>query len=383
MSFEYGVFDHIEHLPGVPLDQLYRDRLTQLEALDQAGFFAYHLAEHHTPAVHSMAPSQNVFLAAASQRTSRLRFGPGVYVLPLHHPLRLIEEVSMLDSLSEGRVEIGVGRGGVLEAYFWGQESDPETNQARYDETLEILVRGLSSETLSYEGRFWQFDEAPMRLGPIQQPYPPLWYMRNPETAAQHGMNCIVVGSVDTLEANVIRYRRLWDHYQGEGALTAQGTVPKLGLVVHTVVAETDEAAIEAAGPAWESYRWNLGTPRRLEAERRQLTQFLGRSDSGDGPTGSPDRHKAVDERRDLEQALEQLSEDERQTRRQRRRLPGEIAGGVMAGSSASIRTFMEEYVSTGANYIVCSFQWGSLSHEQAMRSIDLWANEVMPAFAG
>ena len=185
----------------------------------------------------------------------------------------------MLDSLSEGRVEIGVGRGGVREAYFWGQESDPETNQARYDETLEILVRGLSSETLSYEGRFWQFDEAPMRLGPIQQPYLPLWYMRNPETAAQHGMNCIVVGSVDTLEANVIRYRRLWDHYQGEGALTAQGTVPKLGLVVHTVVAETDEAAIEAAGPAWESYRWNLGTPRRLEAERRQLTQFLGRSD--------------------------------------------------------------------------------------------------------
>ena len=77
MSFEYGVFDHIEHLQGIPLDQLYRDRLTQLEALDQAGFFAYHLAEHHTPAVHSMAPSQNVFLAAASQRTSRLRFGPG------------------------------------------------------------------------------------------------------------------------------------------------------------------------------------------------------------------------------------------------------------------------------------------------------------------
>ena len=90
-----------------------------------------------------------------------------------------------------------------------------------------------------------------------------------------------------------------------------------------------------------------------------------------------------MDERRDLEQALEQLSEEERQTRRQRRRLPGEIAGGVMAGSPASIRTFTEEYVSTGANYIVCSFQWGSLSHEQAMRSIDLWANEVMPAFAG
>src|SRR5579862_1841171 len=102
----FGVFDHIEHLPGVSLTQLYAERLTQLEALDEAGFFAYHLAEHHTPAVHSMAPSQNVFLSAAAQRTKRLRFGPGVYVLPLHHPLRLIEEVSMLDHLSNGRLEI-------------------------------------------------------------------------------------------------------------------------------------------------------------------------------------------------------------------------------------------------------------------------------------
>ena len=381
-SVEYGVFDHIEHLPGVPLGQLYQDRLTQLEALDEAGFFAYHLAEHHTPAVHSMAPSQNVFLAAASQRTRRLRFGAGVYVLPLHHPLRLIEEVSMLDHLSGGRLEIGVGRGGVLEAYFWGQDSDPETNQARYDETLDLLVRGLSHDSLSYGGRFWQFEDVPMRLRPLQRPHPPLWYMRNPGTAAEHGMNCIVVGSLDTLEANVIRYRRLWDKHQGVGALTAQGTVPKIGLVVHTVVADTDEAAIRAAKPAWEAYRWNLGTPRRLEAERRQLTQFLNRSDTGDGQAGSPDRHRAVEERRDLDQALERLSEEVRAVRRQRRRLPGEIAGGVMAGSPDSIRRFMDEYLATGANYIVCSFQWGDLSHEQAMRSIELWATEVMPHVA-
>ena len=369
-GIEFGVFDHIEHLPGVPLDQLYRDRLTQLEALDRGGFYAYHLAEHHTPAVHSMAPSQNVFLAAASQRTERLRFGPGVYVLPLHHPLRLIEEVSMFDHLAEGRLEIGVGRGGVLEAYFWGQESDPESNQQRYDETLAVLLEGLSHEELTFHGRFFDFDAVPMRLRPKQKPHPPLWYMRNPETAARHGMNAIVVGSVDSLEANVIRYRRLWDEHQGAGSLTVQGTVPKIGLVVHVVVAETDDEAIAAATPAWEAYRWNLGTPRRLEAERRQLTQFLGRTDSGDGDGRSPDRHRAVEERRDLDQALEELSAEERAARKQRRRLPGEIAGGVMAGSPASIRAFMEEYAATGANYMVCSFQWGDLTHEQAMRSL-------------
>ena len=205
--------------------------------------------------------------------------------------------------------------------------------------------------------------------------------MRNPETAARHGMNAIVVGSVDSLEANVIRYRRLWDEHQGVGSLTAQGTVPKIGLVVHVVVAETDDEAIAAATPAWEAYRWNLGTPRRLEAERRQLTQFLGRSDSGDGDGRSPERHRAVEERRDLDQALEELSAKERAARKQRRRLPGEIAGGVMAGSPDSIRTFMEEYAATGANYMVCSFQWGDLTHEQAMRSVELWSSEVMPYY--
>src|SRR5258707_1878207 len=117
-GIRFGFFDHIDPLPDTRLFRLYEARLQLMEALDDAGFFAYHLAEHHTPAVHSMAPSQNVFLSSAAQRTRRLRFGPGVYVLPLHHPLRLIEEVSMLDHLSGGRLELGVGRGGVLEAYF-------------------------------------------------------------------------------------------------------------------------------------------------------------------------------------------------------------------------------------------------------------------------
>src|SRR5213595_1638937 len=89
MGLQFGIFDHIEPVPGLSLHQIYRERLLQLEQYDAAGFYAYHLAEHHTPAVHSLAPSQNVFLAAASERTTRLRFGPGVYVLPLHHPLRL------------------------------------------------------------------------------------------------------------------------------------------------------------------------------------------------------------------------------------------------------------------------------------------------------
>src|ERR1051325_6383448 len=122
-----------------------------------------------------MAPSQNVVLAAGAQRTRRLRFGPCVYVLPLHHPLRLIEEVSMLDHLSRGRLEVGVGRGGVLEAFFWGQEGDEETNALRYEETLAALRQGLTREELTYAGKFYNFDRVPMRLRPLQAPRPPFW----------------------------------------------------------------------------------------------------------------------------------------------------------------------------------------------------------------
>ena len=278
MSLRFGVFDHIEPLDGISLKDMYDLRLIQIEALDKAGFYAYHLAEHHSPAVHSLAPSQNVFLAAVSQKTEQLRFGPCVYVLPLHHPLRLIEEISMLDHMSGGRMEIGVGRGGVMEAYFWGQEADSDINFARYQETLDIIRKGLNTEELTHDGQFHSFDALPMRLQPIQRPYPPLWYMRNAETAALEGMNTVIVGTLDSLRREVVHYRRVWAETHGEGAPTAQGQEPKIGLVVHMVVDETDDAAIKAATPAWEKYRWNLAAPRRMEAEKRGLTQFQGES---------------------------------------------------------------------------------------------------------
>ena len=376
MSLKFGIFDHIEPVPGLRLDQIYRERLIQIERLDAAGFYAYHLAEHHTPAIHSLAPSQNVFLGSVAQRTRQLRFGPCVYVLPLHHPLRLIEEISMLDNLSDGRLEIGVGRGGVMEAYFWGQEADSETNYERYRETLAILREGLSHDKLTYSGRFHSFEELPMYLRPLQKPYPPLWYMRNPVTAAMEGMHTIIVGSLDGLKVAVPRYRAAWEEHQGSGTKTVQGQDPMIGLVVHLVIAETDEEALEAAKPAWEKYRWNLAAPRRLEAEKRNLTQFMKTKDGsfgfvGDRPSGLPTRET----RRDIDAELERF--DQQRSRPH----PNRLGGVALAGSPRAVVEYMDEYLTTGANYFVCSFQWGDLSHAQAMRSIELFATEVMPKY--
>lgn len=376
MTLQFGVFDHIEPVPGLSLERIYRERMLQIRRLDTAGFYAYHLAEHHTPAIHSLAPSQNVFLGSVAQCTTRLRFGPCVYVLPLHHPLRLIEEISMLDNLSGGRLEIGVGRGGVLEAYFWGQEADSETNYARYRETLEIVLNGLSHEELTYAGRFHSFESLPMRLHPVQKPYPPLWYMRNVETAAMERMHTIIVGSLDRLETEVKRYRATWEQYQGADTLTIQGDEPKVGLVVHLVVAETDDDALAIAKPAWEQYRWNLAAPRRLEAEKRGLSQFMHSKDNAFGFVGSrPAGLPARETRRDIDAELERFDAQKRRAH------PNRLGGVALAGSPTAVREYMEEYVATGANYFVCSFQWGNLSHAQAMQSIELFTAEVMPHY--
>jgi alkanesulfonate monooxygenase SsuD/methylene tetrahydromethanopterin reductase-like flavin-dependent oxidoreductase (luciferase family) len=203
--------------------------------------------------------------------------------------------------------------------------------------------------------------------------------MRNPEVAAQHGMNCIVVGSLDTLEANVVRYRRLWKQHN-PGPLTEQGREPLIGLVVHTLIAEDEQQAIADAKPAAEAYSWNLGTPRRLEAERRKLTQFVHAEGTGPRPK-PPERHLALEERRDLDASLAKLAEDEKKQRDARRKTPGGMPGYVV-GTPDTVKQYFDEYMSTGANYMVLSFQWGNLSHAQAMRSIRLFRQHLMPHYA-
>jgi hypothetical protein len=110
-ALSFGIFDHLDHAGG-SLRQQYSDRLKIAAACDEAGFRAYHVAKHHgTP--HALAASPNLFLFAVAQRTRKLRLGPLVMLLNLYHPLRAFEEIWMLDQLSGGRLDLGIGRGAV------------------------------------------------------------------------------------------------------------------------------------------------------------------------------------------------------------------------------------------------------------------------------
>src|SRR5215475_9914668 len=192
---EFGVFDHLD-LSAAPLGEHYESRLKLIEAYDRLGIHRYHLAEHHATPL-GLAPSPSVFLAAVAQRTQRLRFGPLVYTLALHHPLRVAEEICMLDHLSGGRFELGVGRG--VSPYELGAYGrDPSRSRAMFEEALAVILAGLTHERLTHTGEYYHYDDVPLPLQPKQRPYPPLWYatsnLDSVAWAAARGLHLVGLG---------------------------------------------------------------------------------------------------------------------------------------------------------------------------------------------
>jgi len=365
MALEFGIFDHLERRHDVPLDQQYRERLDLVEQADRGGIYGYHVAEHHHSPL-CLAPNQAVYLAAVAQRTQRLRFGPLVYVLPLHNPIRLIEEACMVDQMSGGRFQIGVGRGtgGGTEFSMWG--GDSEENDRRFEETLEVLLKGLQSEFLSHDGEFYQYRDLWMELRPKQQPHPPFWYAGNAERAASWGMNFIGAGRIDRFAETAKMYRETWQRAQESGAAEVLPLAePLYGTMKHTYIADTDEEAVERASRAYEAYRRNFAKPTPPAA-------------AGDGQSTSAEWNEAA--KRSIwmrDQANEVSRTSGPGSAPYDRMLAGE---SIIAGSPSTVREYVERYhEQAGATYWVSSFQWGDLTHDEASRSLEAFTSEVMP----
>jgi alkanesulfonate monooxygenase SsuD/methylene tetrahydromethanopterin reductase-like flavin-dependent oxidoreductase (luciferase family) len=336
MSVDFGVFDHLDR-NDLPLRDYYEHRLQVIEAFDRAGFHAYHVAEHHfTPL--GMAPSPSVFLSAIAQRTKRLRFGTFVYALPLHHPLRVLEEICMLDHMSGGRLEIGFGRGSVpYEITYYGQSA--EERQQIYAERLELILTAFTVGTLNWKGRYDQFENVPMEMAPLQKPHPPMWYgAHSPdsaERAARKGLNIVTNDMPDSARAIVARYRQIWRE-------TTSAALPKMGLVRFVFVADTDAEAMKIARRAY--LRW-----------RSSFTHLF----------------KAFGTKPESPLNVESFDVLIKQ-------------GQAIAGSPETVRAFLAAQIQqTGANYIVGQFCFGDLSVQEMLRSVELFAREVMPVLGG
>ena len=191
---QFGIFDHIEGIDGTPMHQLLRDRIELVKLADAAGFVGYHLAEHHGTDL-CFAPNQEIFLAAAAEATKQIRLGPLVKLLPLHHPVGIIEDICVLDQLTGGRVDYGVGRGIAAIEHFWF-EGDWFSSHDRFDEALGLILQGLRTGRVDPAGgKHYDFPPIDMRLTPYQSPNPPFWYPGNPVAAGRYGLNLDVARS--------------------------------------------------------------------------------------------------------------------------------------------------------------------------------------------
>lgn len=335
---QFGIFDHLDS-DGRQLDRLFESRLNLIALIEREGFAGYHLAEHHSTPL-GMAASPSVFLASAFARTTRLRLGPLVYVLPLYHPLRLYEEICMLDHLSGGRLMLGVGRGGALgEHQRYGV--DPAVAQKMYHEAFAVLMRCFERDVVEFEGAFYRYKDYVVQARPVQHPHPPIWYgAPNPDAiawAAPRAINVVSLGPAARAKAIAERYRQEW------AALgRTADELPKIGITRHIVVAETDASAQRIADEAYP--RW-----------RRAMDWIWRRSDT---PFT----------------LAEIYPEDFASLMR--------IGHGI-AGAPATVRDYVRNLQKdTGVNYLLCQTVFGDMREDDAARSLTLLARDVMPAFA-
>lgn len=336
-AIKFGVFDHLD-ASGEPLGEFYEERLRLVEAYDRAGLYAYHTAEHHATPL-GMCPSPSVFHAAVAQRTQRLRFGPLVYILPLYHPLRLAEEICMLDHLSGGRFQLGVGRGiSPIEVGYYGLE--PQKTRAMYPEAFAVILKALNVQTLSFEGEFYSYRDVPIQMHPVQRPHPPLWYgiatAQSTEWCARNNVNVVSNAPLDFVRGITDQYRVEWAKLGHDPA-----HIPLMGTTRHMVIAPTDREAIEIGQRAYRLWYASF--------------MYLWR------------KHNAMAQYAFFPETFDELMQREQ----------------AIVGSPATVRERLAHNVeASGINYLLCRFAFGDTSLEESMRSVELFAKEVMPAFA-
>src|ERR1700759_3420985 len=205
----FAVFDHNDATgrpPGRQLDE----RLELIAAYERLGFYAYQMAEHHGTPLGIATP--DLMVAAACRLTSRIKLGTLLSILPLVPPPRMVEGAAALDQLSNGRLVRGVGRGvSPVETGFHGVPG--EEAQPRFDEAFEILIQGLSSDTVSFHGKDYRIAGAPVVTRPVQQPLVPWYATRPPDKprwCAQLGLPMLALVPSPQVRVLTDAYREEW-----------------------------------------------------------------------------------------------------------------------------------------------------------------------------
>src|SRR6266478_5058922 len=167
----FGTFFFFQAAPGLSHEEVVHRELEQMEWTEDLSFDQIWLTEHHF-IDYGLAVDPATLATAAASRTRRVRIGLAAAILPFHEPLRLAEQMALVDIISKGRLDMGVGRGN-RPAEFRGYRVPQHENRERFEETLEILTRAWTQETFAFEGRYYKIPEVRVIPKPLQKPHPP------------------------------------------------------------------------------------------------------------------------------------------------------------------------------------------------------------------
>ena len=339
----FGTFLLMQSPSARPAQEIFARGVEMAEAAETLGFRNVWLAEHHFSTYGYLSrPAQLATYIAA--KTKHLRVGTAVIVVPLHHPLVIAEEIATLDLLAGGRVDIGLGRGYQhYEFERFGLEL--ESGRQRWEESIDIILKSFEGKPFTYDGKLFKIPETTIFPQPLQKPRPPIWITaQSPdsvENAVRRGFNVLTGGFGVPIE-RMAEFRRLFDR------VVAEVKPPRpLSVGVQRAVYVTDNQADARA--AAEEARWNMRVTLSLRNHYERVEQ--GRAI----PVPAPKEP-------DVDDLLDRFL--------------------VIGTPDTVVRQIKRVQDLVGITHFNCSFWFGDLEHARVLRSMDLFAREVMPAFA-
>lgn len=360
-KLEFALWDAVSDASGdAVIADVYDDHIRLAQRLEELGFHSYFVIEHqNSPVGRITAPS--VYLTAVARATSKLRVGAMIWQLPFYNPLRLAEEVAMLDQLSRGRVEFGTGVG-VHEHEFirWGVDFYQRT--AMSQEVLELVKMAWTQDEVTYEGKYFRFDEALPNPKPFQKPYPPIWAAVHSDASVEYAArnNYHMAKNLDTDDVCAGKFdlfRKVWRECGHAGPM------PRIFLMRSVHVAETDEKAHEEArqylatgeGPRFGSgpianTRIGWGTNQRGMGRDSEIEHNKAR--------GITSTQAAMSYEFNIEQGL-----------------------ALIGSPETVIRQLQEGHQRLGYDLFCTSHQIGRMPRDLVRNSVELFGKEVIPAF--
>ncbi len=363
-KLEFGLWDAVG---GYEADSrlmadVYDEHVQLAQELEALGYHYYFCIEHqNSPVGRITAPT--VFLTAVARATSKIRIGAMMWQLPFYHPVRLAQEVAMLDHLSRGRVEFGSGIG-VHEHEFMRWGNDFYQRAAMGEEIIKIVKMAWTQEEVTYKGKYFNFDEALPQPKPFQKPYPPIWAAVHSDVAIEFAArnNYHVSQNLDTDEVVARKfdlYRKVWKECKHPGPM------PRIFLQRQVHVAETDEKAHAEA----KNFLGNAGgavvnlSGGRLEKTRigwGSHPRAMGRDSErpDDKARGETIRRAVTDYQFNIDSGL-----------------------AVVGSPETVIRKLQDGQKKIGYDVFCTSHEMGAMPNELVRNSIRLFGKHVIPAF--